>query len=251
MSKALLLCLAATSLAPFAVSATVDTGKLFKVVPSHFQHKEIRGGELPAKSSDDRKGFIKTPGPLIAIAARRYLSRLESHPISTKGATAAAVTALGDQLAQKIEGRSTLDLRRTLSFGLSGGVYAGPFVHFLFTGISKFVSSLEKRSAVFADRNIRALISVSIDQTLGSSLYFPLYFFVFNFFESVVNGNPHDIGVALERIRNEGWAVLIMSWRIYPFINYVNFRYVPADLRVLFSNVIGVFWNCFLCSRIS
>lgn len=42
------------------------------------------------------------------------------------------------------------------------------------------------------------------------------------------------------------WATLVANWYCWPFINFVNFHWVPAQYRVLFANVAAVFWNMFL-----
>lgn len=46
-------------------------------------------------------------------------------------------------------------------------------------------------------------------------------------------------------------SVLIMQYYIWPISNWINFAYVPESLRVLFSNLVAVFWNAFLCTRIA
>jgi len=35
-------------------------------------------------------------------------------------------------------------------------------------------------------------------------------------------------------------------WRYWPIVQIINFTYVPPQLRVLFSNFAGLFWNIFI-----
>ena len=37
---------------------------------------------------------------------------------------------------------------------------------------------------------------------------------------------------------------LTKNFMIWPWVQFVNFKYVPADLRVLVVNVISLGWNC-------
>lgn len=42
--------------------------------------------------------------------------------------------------------------------------------------------------------------------------------------------------------------VVLANWRVWPVINYINFRLIPTSLRVLFMNVASVAWNAFFCT---
>jgi hypothetical protein len=46
--------------------------------------------------------------------------------------------------------------------------------------------------------------------------------------------------------RRNLWATLVANWYCWPFINFVNFHWIPVQYRVLFANVAAVFWNMFL-----
>ena len=51
-------------------------------------------------------------------------------------------------------------------------------------------------------------------------------------------------------IENLG-GVFLMQYRVWPLANFVNFKFVPERLRVLTSNVLSVFWNAYLCTRLA
>jgi protein Mpv17 len=36
--------------------------------------------------------------------------------------------------------------------------------------------------------------------------------------------------------------VLIANWAVWPAANYIAFRFVPADMRILYANCLGVLW---------
>jgi len=34
--------------------------------------------------------------------------------------------------------------------------------------------------------------------------------------------------------------VLIANWAVWPAANYIAFRFIPADMRILYANCLGV-----------
>lgn len=60
-----------------------------------------------------------------------------------------------------------------------------------------------------------------------------------------------DLVVAHTKCKQEILNVFVTQFYIWPVANWVNFVYVPENLRVLFSNIISVFWNAYLCSKLA
>eukprot|EP00884_Botryococcus_braunii_P009704 jgi/Botrbrau1/18735/Bobra.0386s0058.1 len=42
------------------------------------------------------------------------------------------------------------------------------------------------------------------------------------------------------------WSLLIANWTVWPLANLVAFAFIPRDLRILYSNVIGVAWCAYM-----
>ena len=59
------------------------------------------------------------------------------------------------------------------------------------------------------------------------------------------------MAVAHEKCQKEIVNVFVTQYYIWPITNWCNFAYVPENLRVLVSNIISVFWNAYLCSRLA
>lgn len=49
-----------------------------------------------------------------------------------------------------------------------------------------------------------------------------------------------------ERYRRLYFPLLIVNWQIWPFVQFINFRYLPLRYRVPFSASLGVLWTIFL-----
>jgi hypothetical protein len=45
--------------------------------------------------------------------------------------------------------------------------------------------------------------------------------------------------------------VIRTNYLVWPLASYLIFRRVPEALRVLASNLVAIFWNAYLCSRIA
>lgn len=51
---------------------------------------------------------------------------------------------------------------------------------------------------------------------------------------------------AEEKLRTTYWPALSRNWMIWPAVQFVNFKYVPLDMRVLVVNIVSLGWNCYL-----
>lgn len=58
-------------------------------------------------------------------------------------------------------------------------------------------------------------------------------------------------GEAGSKLKNSLWSTLLVCWRIWPVANMINFAFVPAKLRVLFMNFVGLGWNIYLSAAVN
>ena len=47
-------------------------------------------------------------------------------------------------------------------------------------------------------------------------------------------------------LENKMVSALIMNYKVWPLVQYLNFRYVPCRLQVLWVNTFGLFFNVYL-----
>jgi len=52
-----------------------------------------------------------------------------------------------------------------------------------------------------------------------------------------------------QKLVKEYWTTQKASWAIWPIAQFLNFQYIPPNLRILFINLIGFFWSIFLQVR--
>lgn len=53
-------------------------------------------------------------------------------------------------------------------------------------------------------------------------------------------------GSVKEKLDKNYTSALTANWMVWPFVQAINFTFVPLDHRVLFVNVISIGWNCYL-----
>ncbi|KXS10767.1 hypothetical protein M427DRAFT_115543 [Gonapodya prolifera JEL478] len=184
-----------------------------------------------------------------------YLALLSSYPILTKSTTSAILAACGDLLAQVLEnwnasrsislgedGRSssrrqcsfpfTFTFVRTLRLASYGFFVAAPMSHFWYIILDHLVGHGTDISV--------ALAKVAIDQILMAPFSVNLFFT----YQGLLQGwTARRIRATLAR---DVWPTLVTSWAVWPIVQMVSFMFVPADLRVLWVNVIGLGWNTYL-----
>jgi protein Mpv17 len=49
-----------------------------------------------------------------------------------------------------------------------------------------------------------------------------------------------------ERLQKAYFPGMVKNCMVWPWVQAVNFKFVPLDLRVLVVNVVSLGWNCYL-----
>ena len=183
-----------------------------------------------------------------------YLKECTDNPFKTKSITAAVVASLGDVMAQTLESTLakdtfSLNVIRTASFFFCGLLYVGPFVHAWYNQLWIFGRKLEKKYGT--SKAAQAIIALLLDQTIGVAIFFPSYFYVYEYVESILLLRMPSFARAHKKCMEQIAKVFLMQYRVFPLANGINFLFVPEQLRVLGSNIVSVFWNVYLCTLIA
>jgi hypothetical protein len=129
---------------------------------------------------------------------RRYLDLCRRRPFLTSSITAGVLAASGDVLSQSIQagrglsaaaGGASFNWVRWRTFLLTGLLFEGPWVSFWYQGLWRLGRWMEasKLKALTSSR-LQVLVQTVIDQTVGVSIFFPLYFLVYEIIGAVVSG---------------------------------------------------------------
>eukprot|EP01060_Flectonema_neradi_P031065 TRINITY_DN4628_c0_g1_i1.p1 TRINITY_DN4628_c0_g1~~TRINITY_DN4628_c0_g1_i1.p1 ORF type:complete len:204 (+),score=19.85 TRINITY_DN4628_c0_g1_i1:66-614(+) len=167
-----------------------------------------------------------------------YSNLISRYPLLSKSVTTGALFAAGDGLCQLIEDGSINSSERMLRMCAVGALWTGPVLHFYF----KFLSSLKLKSA---------LKTMLVDQTLGATVLTATFFFIMGFLE-VLGGSDEltsPMTNGIDKVTSQLVPTMIANWYVWPFLNYISFRFIELEYRVLWASAWGVLWNAYLSSR--
>mmetsp|Transcript_24472 Transcript_24472/g.66785 ORF Transcript_24472/g.66785 Transcript_24472/m.66785 type:complete len:199 (+) Transcript_24472:2136-2732(+) len=174
--------------------------------------------------------------PLLSLAWQRYLVNLNKHPLRTKALTSACVAGLSDAIAQSSSNNKGWLWRRTGAIMLYGLIWGGPGGHYW----QKFMEILFKGKADF----VTVLKKVAFDQvTFG-----PLCNIMFMSFATLVLERK-SLQFLGQKVRRDYPTVQLNGWKVWPLAALINYGFVPVQFRVLFANVVALFWSIFLLQR--
>jgi len=120
----------------------------------------------------------------------RYMHLLDTRPLLTKSLSSGVVSVLGDVLAQWIEAQKahiplTLKWIRLSSFFLCNTLFVGPFLHVWWSQLWKLGRWMKHKHN--ASRRLQILAQLVVDQTCGVAMFFPAYFYAYEFAEALMS----------------------------------------------------------------
>ncbi|KAH8827047.1 hypothetical protein DL96DRAFT_1710198 [Flagelloscypha sp. PMI_526] len=162
----------------------------------------------------------------------KYNESLRKRPMFIQSVSSAVLFAIGDIIAQQcIELRGFQhDFLRTLRGAFFSGAIMGPPLTLWFTYLNNLRYGGKTQSAIW---------KVFLDQILISPVIL-LSFFVFM---SILEFKPSEI---LERLHKAYFSSLIRGWMVFFPTQLFNFFLIPAHLRLVFVNIVAMFWNTYL-----
>lgn len=163
---------------------------------------------------------------------RWYNGRLAARPLLTQAVTTSVLFATGDITAQQlVEGRGLQkhDLTRTGRMALYGGCVFGPAATTWFAFLARNVNPRNPR--------LTTISRVACDQLL----FAPVAIGAFLSSMAVMEG-----GSPSRKLQTTWWPALTANWCVWPFVQFVNFTFLPLQHRLLFANVISIGWNSYL-----
>ena len=187
--------------------------------------------------------------PLLKAVYQWYLTSCIEKPFLTNAISSGTIAALGDVIAQNIEGSPTkaFSPTRVATFFFCNLFFTGPFIHLWYTFLNVVGQRMEKRFEV--SKLKKTVTQVFLDQTLGIFVFFPLYIYVYDMFDSVIR--LHRLpswSQGTEKCKKHLGKIILTQYRVFPISNMINFGLIPYELRVLFTSTVSLFWNIYLCS---
>ena len=187
---------------------TVDS---FGNTPSRIQQhsynelilKCLEGG-ANEESKNPTKAQKKKIGSIVKSVGRlygRYMELLEQKPLWTNSVSSGIITGMGDLLSQWIEfqkkggGDAIFDLSRFASFSLAGAIFVGPYVYYWYEYLWKLGRIMEQKFN--SSPQVQSWVQNIVDQTIGVVIFFPTYFYVYEFISAICSFRGKKIYISL------------------------------------------------------
>lgn len=202
----------------------VSTTSLIEIDDDWYTATGNRGGPYGAT---ERRGHMGLP-----LFIAWYLHVLEEEPLVTKMVTIGLMAMLGDTLAQLLQGTwvAHLNWHQMVSKLVIGITVTAPMYHYLYMFLEDWMPAAEARNR---------FIHLFADQVLAV----PIWIVAFLVMDSVMDNPFTALDVIGGRFRGQFCSILFTSWVMYPFIQYLNFTYVPAKLRIFVLIAVSVVFN--------
>lgn len=162
-----------------------------------------------------------------------YVRALERSPLLTKAVTSGVISAAGNLICQVgVERRplNGLDNRRLALFTALGAAYVAPMLHVWYGLLGRLVT---------AQGVSGALGRMALDQLA----FAPVFVGSMMALLALADGQSPE---AAKRSVLEGLPGAVKAnWSLWVPAQFVNFRYVPPNLQVGFSNIVALAWNVY------
>jgi len=181
-----------------------------------------------------------------------YSQAVELAPLLTMSCTSGFAYAVGDLVAQRVEGRGQgrwrvelLDLARCARNALLGFALHGPLVYgwiqVLEGPLAQLVGSASGVGSEQQGGVGTLLLKILLDQTLFSALINLLYATCSGLLSSLT---PSE---AFARARQLLVPAMVSSWRFWPVVQLVSYSpLIPVDLKLLWIDTMEILWVAYL-----
>ena len=167
----------------------------------------------------------------------KYLYYLNTSPMMTKCITSGVLSCSADIVCQVQFGDdlltvedTELDLWRVLKFTSIGTLFVGPVLHHWYGFLArKFIGA-----SLFS-----TIQRVALDQLVFAPLFIPAFFSII----LILDGKPELI---VDKLKADWASTMLTNYSVWVPAMFLNFKFVPPTLQVLFSNGVGFGWNIYL-----
>ncbi|RXM90636.1 Peroxisomal membrane protein 2 [Acipenser ruthenus] len=150
------------------------------------------------------------------------------------------LSALGNLLSQGLRRRGKgsslgkgLEWLGPARFAAYGLCVTGPVSHYFYQCLELLVPSSASHCV---------LKRLLLDRLIFAPAFLLVFFLAMNFLEG------KSWAAFQNRVRTEYWSALKMNWKVWTPFQFININYVPVQFRVLFANLVALFWYAYLAS---
>lgn len=182
-----------------------------------------------------------------------YCTVLDEKPLITKIITGIVGAILGDLLAQYFSHRSnkqealkkgdaapsfSYDFARALRLVAFGAVIGTPLAHYWFKFLDETIMPTNPTAP------LAVLIKMGMDQLLSAPIVTSLFFMSIRTLE----GHPEE---AWSTVQQKIKPTMLANYMLWPLAHIINFAFVPSSQRILYINVVAVFWTAIMSNIVN
>jgi len=160
----------------------------------------------------------------------KYLQLLETHPMLSRSITCAVLNGLGDIFSQLVVEKTELSLKRASTFTLLGLLYVGPMLTLWYGFLTRAVT-------------LTGVAGVATSLVLDQLLFAPPFIASIMALLTTVEGKPQNI---MPKLKQDWPEAVKVNWMLWVPAQYINFQFVPPNLRVLAVNFVALTWNVYM-----
>ncbi|XP_065207187.1 protein Mpv17 [Planococcus citri] len=169
---------------------------------------------------------------------RYYQKLLHDRPYVVQSVQTVTLMSIGDIISQSCvekKGFSQINYYRVAKFG-SVGLVLGPAL----TSWYRFLDKLQFKSLKFV-----LVRKIAMDQMIFAPFAVGSITSLVSFFDGQTTQEVK------QRLQADFFTILLNNYKLWPFVQYVNFSLVPLDYRVLVTQCVGVAWNTYLAWKLN
>ncbi|XP_059404578.1 peroxisomal membrane protein 2-like [Carassius carassius] len=173
---------------------------------------------------------------------QQYLSLLKKYPIITKSVTSGFLSAVGNLLSQALEYRKNnkenspkkkISVLGPLHFAVFGLFITGPVSHYIYQLLEVLLPTTVPYCL------IKRLL---LERLIFAPAFLLLFYVVMNALEGKTLTDVQN------KLKTSYWPAMKMNWKVWTPFQFININYVPVQFRVLFANLVALFWYAYLAS---
>lgn len=175
---------------------------------------------------------------LLRRALKNYARLLKERPVLTKACTSASAGALGSIVSQiltmKGQPYSSINWKNVGAYALAGFLWVGPSVHHFHAWLERTFPKSAENSA--------------IKKLMTDRIFFcPTFLFVYIYMLSIFEGLGSE--VAYEKLKLGFWPALLINWKAWTPLQYINVKYIPQQYRLPFMSIMGFLWTVYIALK--
>ena len=122
-------------------------------------------------------------------------------------------------------------MKRFITLSVFGFIYHGPSGHYFYNWLDKQIPGTDAKHVA---------MKVGIDQLI----WCPIFMTVFFTYLGLVNGD--SFSTIATKIKTDLFSAVQGSWKVWPLVHAVNFKFISTKHRLVFINAVQVAFNMFL-----